>query len=183
MINLSNKEKELICDGRLNLRNLNESLDKNKEEFEVFLKRISENTTVGFHRLKILNVISTYFLLLQDNKDIFEIYFNIVKEGEMLKIIGFRQYFNNLLKVKEYIKGNEFKEVVNNNDESILSYISKYKDKNLLFVCNLLGRENFFSFDCREGISPNILISNYENSEKEIDELRLRAYEVIIYEF
>lgn len=144
MINLSDKEKELICDGRLNLRNLNESLDKNKEGVEVFLKRVSENTTVGFHRLKILNVISTYFLLLQDNKDIFEIYFNIVKEGGLLKIIGFRKYFNNLLKIKEYIKGNEFKEAVNNNDESILSYISKYKDKNLLFVCNLLDRQNFF---------------------------------------
>lgn len=182
MINLSNKKKELICDGRLNLRNLNEVLNKNKEIFQGLLKRISENTTVSFHRLKLLNLISTYFILLQDNKSTFENYLNIVKEADFFKIIGFKRYLNNLLRVKEYIKENEFKEVVNN-DESILSYISKYEDKNLLVVCNLLDRENFFSFDWCEGINPKILISNYKNSEKEIDELRLRAYEVIIYEF
>ncbi|EGT3617234.1 hypothetical protein FHH43_13560 [Clostridium perfringens] len=183
MINLSDNGSILINNGRVDLLEFNRLSLENKEYLRDLLKRLMEESNYDSSYLKLLSLISMHIILIQDNGKAFENYCNTVKEIGVLKIRDFKILFNNSIRLKKYIKRSKFEKIINNKDKSILAYTTRYNNKDLLIVCNLLNRGNLFSFDCCEEINPSILISNYKNSEIEIDELGLRAYESIIYEF
>ena len=66
----------------------------------------------------------------------------------------------------------------------IFAYMRIYKDEKLLVINNFYARETIFQLpeDINlEGYNIKVLISNYENSSKDIKSIRLRPYESIVY--
>ena len=69
-------------------------------------------------------------------------------------------------------------------DREIFAYIREYNKERLLIINNFYGKETNFKLPeniSLEGYSIKILISNYEDSSKEIENMNLRPYESIVY--
>ncbi|NMA86164.1 MAG: alpha,alpha-phosphotrehalase [Tissierellia bacterium] len=69
-------------------------------------------------------------------------------------------------------------------DREIFAYIREYNKERLLIINNFYGREVDFKLPDNislENYKINILISNYQDSSKEIQKIRLRPYESIVY--
>ncbi|MGL5380226.1 glycoside hydrolase family 13 protein [Clostridium sp.] len=64
---------------------------------------------------------------------------------------------------------------------NIFAYTRRYNEDNILVVCNFYRDEIQFSFDEELKRNPEILISNYKDSSKDIKNLKLRPYEAIMY--
>lgn len=60
----------------------------------------------------------------------------------------------------------------------VFAYTRNWKDETLLVVNNFYGEEVTVNFDFNEG---QILLSNYQDSENALQELRLRPYESVVY--
>ena len=69
-------------------------------------------------------------------------------------------------------------------DREIFAYIREYNKERLLIINNFYGNEVNFKLPSDislEGYSIKILISNYEDSSKDIENINLRPYESIVY--
>lgn len=183
MIDLKEKNDSIINYDKLNLIKFNRLLEENNKYLLGILKDVMKKSIKEDSYMKLLNSISTYSVLVQCDDQLLENYYNLINKVGILSLEEFKTHFDKVLNIKMNVKERTLKRITNNKDENILAYILKTNNKELLFVCNLLNRNNLFSFDCCEEIRPSVIISNYKNSEVEIDELNLRAYESIIYEF
>lgn len=183
MIDLKEKNDSTINYDKINLIKFNRLLKENNKYLLELLNDVMKKSITEDSYMKLLNSISIYSVLVQSDNKLLENYYNLIDKVGILNLEEFKTHFHKILNIKKNIKEGTLKRITNNKDENILAYILKTNNKKLLFVCNLLNRNNLFSFDSCEGISPNIIISNYKNSEVEIDELNLRAYESIVYEF
>ncbi|WP_025682544.1 glycoside hydrolase family 13 protein [Paenibacillus maysiensis] len=67
-------------------------------------------------------------------------------------------------------------------DESIYAYERIFEDKKLLIVCNFYDQERSFKFPVSSKDKVQILISNYDDSSLNVQNLQLRPYEAMIYE-
>lgn len=86
---------------------------------------------------------------------------------------------------KEYdiIAYGDYLPILEDHDE-IFSYIRRYKDEVLLVINNFYGNNTEFILPRELELSNykrNIMISNYDDSPKSIERIRLRPYESIVY--
>lgn len=72
-------------------------------------------------------------------------------------------------------------ELLNPEDENIFAYTRELNGEKLLIVCNFKENPAKFVFEENLDKTPKILLSNYEDSSINIDNLNLRPYEAIMY--
>lgn len=66
----------------------------------------------------------------------------------------------------------------------IFAYMREYKDEKLLVINNFYGEKTLFELPEEmdlKGYKAEVLISNYEPSNKNINSIKLRPYEAIVY--
>ncbi|MEC0182421.1 alpha-glucosidase [Paenibacillus peoriae] len=69
-----------------------------------------------------------------------------------------------------------------NSDPNIYVYERILENKKLLIVCNFYEQEATFSYSVESQATVNILISNYNDSGKDLSNITLQPYEAIMYE-
>ncbi|WP_026690874.1 alpha,alpha-phosphotrehalase [Alteribacter aurantiacus] len=68
------------------------------------------------------------------------------------------------------------------NDEQIFAYVREYEDELLLVVNNFYEKEATFNSPVdTEGYTSNVLISNYDDAERNPASVTLRPYESVVY--
>ena len=67
-------------------------------------------------------------------------------------------------------------------DENIFAYVRELNGDKILVVCNFYDKDVEFKFDGDFNYSK-VLLSNYNDSSKMIEKLKLRPYEAVIYRF
>ena len=67
-------------------------------------------------------------------------------------------------------------------DENIFAYVSELNGDKILVVCNFYDKDVEFKFDGDFNYSK-VLLSNYNDSSKMIEKLKLRPYEAVMYRF
>ena len=67
-------------------------------------------------------------------------------------------------------------------DENIFAYIRELNGDKILVVCNFYDKDVEFKFDGDFNYSK-VLLSNYNDSSKMIEKLKLRPYEAVMYRF
>ena len=67
-------------------------------------------------------------------------------------------------------------------DENIFAYVRELNGDKILVVCNFYDKDVEFKFDGDFNYSK-VLLSNYNDSSKMIEKLKLRPYEVVMYRF
>ncbi|WP_057914788.1 glycoside hydrolase family 13 protein [Peribacillus muralis] len=72
--------------------------------------------------------------------------------------------------------------LLNPEDKSIYAYERILDNKKLLIVCNFYEHENDFHYPVTSHSEVEIVISNYTDSSSDIENIKLRPYEAIIYE-
>ncbi len=95
-------------------------------------------------------------------------------------------YYKKLIQLrKDYniISHGDFKPILEKHEE-IFAYIRNYENEKLLVINNFFDKDTVFklpkSIDY-EGWNVKVLISNYEEVSKNIDNIKLRPYESIVY--
>lgn len=71
--------------------------------------------------------------------------------------------------------------LIDPDDKGIYAYTRELNGDKILVVCNFYGENIEFNFNEEINREPSILISNYDDSSKDIRTLKLRPYEAIIY--
>lgn len=66
-------------------------------------------------------------------------------------------------------------------DPQIFAYTRKWKNEKLLVISNFYGKDTVVDLQLDEEKEPEILLSNYEDSPRKLDQLQLRPYESIVY--
>lgn len=66
-------------------------------------------------------------------------------------------------------------------DPQIFAYTRNWKDEKLLVISNFYGKDTVVDLQFEEDKEPEILLSNYEDSPRKLDQLELRPYESIVY--
>ncbi|NCU17516.1 alpha,alpha-phosphotrehalase [Pallidibacillus pasinlerensis] len=66
-------------------------------------------------------------------------------------------------------------------DPQIFAYTRNWKDEKLLVISNFYGKDTVVDLQLEEVKQPEILLSNYEDSPRKLDQLELRPYESIVY--
>jgi trehalose-6-phosphate hydrolase len=85
---------------------------------------------------------------------------------------------------KEYdvIAYGDFKPILEE-DSQIFAYVRYYNEEKLLVINNFYGKHTIFNLP--EGLNlqgePKILLSNYSDTVNNIEELRLRPYEAVVF--
>ena len=88
-----------------------------------------------------------------------------------------------LRKEQDIIAYGEYQPILEK-DKEIFAYIRRYKDEMLLVINNFYANErilNLSEFIGKDKYNIDILISNYEDSSTDIDNIHLRPYESIVY--
>ena len=67
-------------------------------------------------------------------------------------------------------------------DENIFAYVRELNGDKILVVCNFYDKDVEFKFDGDFNYSK-VLLSNYNDSSKMIEKLKLRPYEAVMYRF
>lgn len=67
-------------------------------------------------------------------------------------------------------------------DENIFAYVRELNGDNILVVCNFYDKDVEFKFEGDFNYSK-VLLSNYNDSSKMIEKLKLRPYEAVMYRF
>lgn len=67
-------------------------------------------------------------------------------------------------------------------DENIFAYVRELNEDKILVVCNFYDKDVEFKFDGDFNYSK-VLLSNYNDSSKMIEKLKLRPYEAVMYRF
>ena len=67
-------------------------------------------------------------------------------------------------------------------DENIFAYVRELNGDKILVVCNFYDKDVEFTFDGDLNYSK-VLLSNYNDSSKMIEKLKLRPYEAVMYRF
>ena len=67
-------------------------------------------------------------------------------------------------------------------DENIFAYVRELNGDTILVVCNFYDKDVEFKFDGDFNYSK-VLLSNYNDSSKMIEKLKLRPYEAVMYRF
>ena len=66
-------------------------------------------------------------------------------------------------------------------DPQIFAYTRNWKDEKLLVISNFYGKDTVVDLQFEEDKQPEILLSNYEDSPRKLNQLQLRPYESIVY--
>lgn len=66
-------------------------------------------------------------------------------------------------------------------DPQIFAYTRNWKDEKLLVISNFYGKDTVVDLQFEEDKEPEILLSNYEDSPRKLNQLQLRPYESIVY--
>ena len=66
-------------------------------------------------------------------------------------------------------------------DPQIFAYTRNWKDEKLLVISNFYGKDTVVDLQLEEVKQPEILLSNYEDSPRKLNQLQLRPYESIVY--
>ena len=66
-------------------------------------------------------------------------------------------------------------------DPQIFTYTRNWKDEKLLVISNFYGKDTVVDLQFEEVKQPEILLSNYEDSPRKLNQLQLRPYESIVY--
>lgn len=94
------------------------------------------------------------------------------------------KYYQKLIKLRkenDIIVYGDYKLILEK-DENIYAYLRTYNDETLLVICNFNEKENIFKLDTNlEYSESKVLISNYNDSPTEFDEIKLRPFESIVY--
>ncbi|MEI2360311.1 alpha,alpha-phosphotrehalase [Priestia megaterium] len=104
---------------------------------------------------------------LDDEDSIFYFYQKLIALRKQYEIITYGNY-----------------ELILGEDEQIFAYIRNGADEKLLVINNFYGSETIFQLPENltfEGYHSEILLSNYEDSSKELKRVLLRPYESIVY--
>ncbi|MEI2379438.1 alpha,alpha-phosphotrehalase [Priestia megaterium] len=104
---------------------------------------------------------------LDDEDSIFCFYQKLIALRKQYEIITYGNY-----------------ELILGEDEQIFAYIRNGADEKLLVINNFYGSETIFQLPENltfEGYHSEILLSNYEDSSKELKRVLLRPYESIVY--
>ncbi|MEG8979991.1 alpha,alpha-phosphotrehalase [Priestia megaterium] len=104
---------------------------------------------------------------LDDEDSIFYFYQKLIALRKQYEIITYGNY-----------------ELILGEDEQIFAYIRNGADEKLLVINNFYGSETIFQLPENltfEGYHSEILLSNYEDSSKELNRVLLRPYESIVY--
>ena len=104
---------------------------------------------------------------LDDEDSIFYFYQKLIALRKQYDIITYGNY-----------------ELILGEDEQIFAYIRNGADEKLLVINNFYGSETIFQLPENltfEGYHSEILLSNYEDSSKELKRVLLRPYESIVY--
>ncbi|MEH7582777.1 alpha amylase C-terminal domain-containing protein, partial [Priestia megaterium] len=104
---------------------------------------------------------------LDDEDSIFYFYQKLIALRKQYEIITYGNY-----------------ELILGEDEQIFAYIRNGADEKLLVINNFYGSETIFQLPENltfEGYYSEILLSNYEDSSKELKRVLLRPYESIVY--
>jgi trehalose-6-phosphate hydrolase len=66
-------------------------------------------------------------------------------------------------------------------DPQIFAYTRNWENEKLLVISNFYGKDAVVNLQFEEEKEPEILLSNYEDSPRKLDQLQLRPYESIVY--
>lgn len=66
-------------------------------------------------------------------------------------------------------------------DPQIFAYTRNWENEKLLVISNFYGKDAVVNLQFEEEEEPEILLSNYEDSPRKLDQLQLRPYESIVY--
>lgn len=91
-------------------------------------------------------------------------------------------HYKNLIKIRKsndvIIYGDY--ELLEKEDENVYAYTRSYNGDKILVVCNFYEDENLFSLKDDKKIAE-IILSNYNDSSNDVNNLKLRAYEAIMF--
>lgn len=93
------------------------------------------------------------------------------------------QKLNHLRKEFDIIVHGSYQLILANHD-AIFAYIREYKDEKLLVINNFYSKETLFTLPKEYNFSEyssRILLSNYQDSSNEFQEILLRPYESVVY--
>ena len=95
--------------------------------------------------------------------------------------------FNHYKKLIDIIKNNDTiiygdYKLLCEDDENIFAYVRELNGDKILVVCNFYDKDVEFKFDGDFNYSK-VLLSNYNDSSKMIEKLKLRPYEAVMYRF
>ncbi|MFC4025358.1 alpha,alpha-phosphotrehalase [Oceanobacillus longus] len=102
---------------------------------------------------------------LQDSNSIFYHYQQLIELRKKYDIISYGDY-----------------QLIFEEDPQIFAYTRNWNEEKLIVISNFYGKEVTVDLQLEKAIaSPEVLLSNYDDSPKNLEQLNLRPYESIVY--